>query len=95
MTARDILTETFSASLPEGSPLPFSQIVTARFDGKSSIVADLIMFDGLPAVARLNRWAMGWSLGYDTMQGGDISLDNGKWARVFPQQDLFAERIAS
>lgn len=83
LTAREIVQQTISSALPDGSPLPYANIGKAAFEGRNSIVASLTMFDGLPAVCRLNRWPLGWSLGYDSMPGGDISLENGSWARVY------------
>ncbi|ELT50235.1 hypothetical protein CN884_07395 [Ochrobactrum sp. 30A/1000/2015] len=81
-TARAIVEQTISAALPAGSPLPYASIGKAAFEGRNSIVASLTMFDGLPAVCRLKRWAFGWSKGWDSLPGGDISIENGAWARV-------------
>ncbi len=81
-TARTILEQTIASVLPEGSPLPYASIDKASFEGRNSIVASMTMFDGLAAVCRLNRWAFGWSLGYDSLPGGDISLENGVWERA-------------
>lgn len=81
-TAKAILVQTIASALPERSPLPYASIDKAGFEGRNSIVASLTMFDGLPAVCRLNRWAFGWSLGYESMPGGDIFLENGAWVRI-------------
>jgi len=81
-SAREIAVETLTASLPEGSPLMFKSIERAAFHGKHSIVAHLTMFDGRPAIARFNSWAMGWSIGWDDLPGGAASLEGGAWRRV-------------
>ena len=86
--AKDIVIQTNTASLPPGAPLPFDKIISARFDGANQIVASVVMFDGQRADMRLKRWAFGWSCGWDAMPGGDISLENGAWQRVF-RDDLF------
>jgi hypothetical protein len=84
MKALDIVMETAKATLPDGSPLPFVSVRHARFEppNKSQIVAEVEMFDGLPAKMRLRLWGLGWSLGWDEMAGGDCSLENGGWVRV-------------
>lgn len=82
VSARSIVERTIASALPEGSPLPYASIEKASFEGRNSIVASLTMFDGLPAVCRLNRWAFGWSLGYDSLPGGDMSLDGSSWKRI-------------
>ena len=79
--AFEIARDTLVNSLPPGVPPYFASIDTAAFDGKS-VVAALTMFDGQPAVARFRRWAYGWSLGWDSMPGGDVSFENGRWVRV-------------
>ena len=86
--AKDIVIHTNTASLPPGAPLPFGEIISARFDGANQIVASVVMFDGQRADMRLKRWEFGWSRGWDAMPGGDISLENGAWQRVF-RDDLF------
>lgn len=89
-----IINETMTACLPKGAPLSFSEIVFASFQGKNRIVAHVIMFDGLPAVLHLNRWAYGWSHGWDSMSGGDCYLDDGTWKRVSAQPDMFESEAA-
>ena len=80
--AENIVRETMAAALPPGSPMVFQSIEKATFETKRSIVAHLTMFDGQHAIARLNAWAMGWSIGWDEMPGGAASLENGAWRRV-------------
>lgn len=81
-SARTIVEQTIASALPEGSPLPYASIDKASFEGRNSIVASLTMFDGLPAVCRLNRWEFGWTLGYDSLPGGDMSVESGSWERI-------------
>lgn len=88
MTAKDIIIQINTDSLPTGAPLPFGKILSARFDGANQIVASVVMFDGQRADMRLKRWVFGWSRGWDAMPGGDISLENGVWQRIF-RDDLF------
>lgn len=82
--AMDIAKETLLASLPTDAPPMFQSIDRARFEGKHQIVAHVTMFDGLPAVARFKAWAFGWSIGWDVLQGGAASLEQGSWRRVEP-----------
>lgn len=78
--------------LPAGSPLSFTEIIDATFEGSKRIVAQVVMFDGLPATLHLNRWEHGWSHGWDSMPGGDCYLDDdGVWRRVNEQPDFFGE----
>ena len=88
MTAKDIVIQINTDSLPPGAPLPFCKILSARFVGANQIEASVVMFDGQRADMRLKRWAFGWSRGWDAMPGGDISLENGMWQRVI-RDDLF------
>ena len=76
-----IVEDVAKASLPDGAPLFFREVRSARFEGKNRVTADVIMFDGLPATIRLTRWAFGWSKGWDSMPGGDIYLEAGQWKR--------------
>lgn len=80
--AEQIVRDTMAAALPPGSPMIFRSIERAAFDGKRVIVTNLTMFDGRPAVARLKAWALGWSIGWDDMPGGDASLEDGAWRRI-------------
>lgn len=89
------ITETMMACLPDGAPLSFTQITDAAFEGKNRIIATVIMLDGIPAILHLNRWALGWSHGWDSMPGGDCYLDDGgMWKRVKSQPDLFETEAA-
>lgn len=86
----ETINQTMRDCLPQDAPLSFSKIVDARREGKNRIVADVVMFDGLPAVLHLNRWEHGWSHGWDSFPGGDCYLDDdGAWKRVNSQPDLF------
>lgn len=80
--AMSIAHDTMVAALPANTPPPYRSIDRARFTTKSKIVADVTMFDGLPAVAHFNRWPLGWSHGWEIMEGGDCSFENGEWTRV-------------
>lgn len=84
MKAIDIVQSVARSVLPPDAPLPFVEVKGARFHGKDNITANVIMFDGLPAVMHLSRWSLGWSYGWDSMPGGDISLEGGAWERVDP-----------
>jgi hypothetical protein len=84
------INETMRDCLPPGAPLSFTKITNAELQGSKCIVANVVMFDGLPAVLHLNRWELGWSHGWDSMPGGDCYLDeDGAWKRVTNQYDLF------
>lgn len=85
MKATDIVTAVSTAIIPPGAPLPFVEIKGARFEGPNKITADVVMFDGRPARMRLTKWAFGWSHGWDSIPGGDISLEAGGWERVEPE----------
>jgi hypothetical protein len=78
-----IIHDTMHSCLPEGAPLSFSDTVYASFTGKTTIIANVVMFDGQPATLHLKRWALGWSHGWDTLPGGACFLDDDNtWKRV-------------
>lgn len=84
------------AALPPGSPPSFREIAAARFTGSGRgrvAVADLVMFDGLPATAEV--FAGGKMLGHTVwghrwtkMAGGPCVLEDGRWQRVVPDLPL-------
>ena len=81
--AEQIARETMAAVLPPGSPMIFNSIERATFRGKNTIIVELTMFDGLPGIARLERWPLGWSIGWDEMPNRQAaSLEDGVWRRV-------------
>jgi hypothetical protein len=76
---------TIRGSMPDGAPLCVKEIRCAKFTGsgsKNEILAECVMFDGLPATMHLRRWKFGWVLGWQNMLGGDCSFERGVWARV-------------
>lgn len=89
LQATDIVMAASRAVLPEGSPLPFTEVKSAAFapPQKSQVVAEVVMFDGLPATMRLTKWRYGWSIGWDEMPGGDCSLEGEEWVRVARAQE--------
>lgn len=96
MNAIDVVSQTMRACTPPNAPLSFTKITRAAFRGKNCIVANVVMFDGLPATLRLNRWAYGWSHGWDDMPGGDCFLDDDDvWMRASPAPDLFSNAYAT
>lgn len=83
--ASEIVLQTMRACTPPDAPLSFSEVIRASFRTKNCIVANVVMFDGLPATLRLDRWAYGWSHGWNEMYGGACFLDDdGVWKRVEP-----------
>lgn len=80
-SAHDIAHVTMRDALPPGSPLP-GTITAARFVNKNEVTANVTLFDGLSGVAHFRQWSLGWSYGWDTLEGGDISLEGGEWTRV-------------
>jgi hypothetical protein len=80
--AIEIARRTMLDALPPKCPPHFRMITSARFIDKKTIVADLIMFDGMEATAHFRKWALGWSHGWDALPGGDISFEEGAWIRI-------------
>lgn len=79
--AEKIVRETLLGALPPEAQPSFMSIAHARYEGRDKIVATLTMFDAMPAVVHLNRWAFGWSHGWDWLPGGDISWEGDRWVR--------------
>jgi len=80
-TASEIVAETVRAATPD-APAIIREVTRAVFDGRRRIRAEVVLFDGLPAKLRLERWAHGWGFGWDEMPGGSCSLRGGQWRRV-------------
>lgn len=66
--------------LPPGIPPSFKKIVSARYVGRNKAVATLVMFDDLPSVVYLSRWAYGWSHRWE-LDWGAIFWRDGGWVR--------------
>lgn len=95
MSAADTVNEALRGCLPPGAPTSFASITSVETFGKGrnqSIVANLVMFDGLKAQVELSKWSMGWSHRYTYMEGGPCSFDGEKWCRE--DVDLFGELAA-
>lgn len=74
------------ACLPHGVPPSYTKIVQAVFVGRGKerrALADLIMFDGLPAKVMIRTTGLKPHK-FIEMPGGDVSFENGRWIRVDP-----------
>lgn len=82
-TAADIVCATVRAATPDAPPL-IRDVTRAVFTGRRPrmISAEVVLFDGLPAKLRLERWAQGWGFGWDEMPGGACLFHDGQWHRV-------------
>lgn len=80
-TASEIARDTVRAATPDAPPL-IREVMRAVFEGRRRIRAEVVLFDGLPAKLRLERWAHGWGFGWDEMPGGSCHLEDGQWRRV-------------
>lgn len=78
------------ASLPPNVPPSFTEVTTGHFIGlgrKRFAVANVIMFDGLPASVKCWRYdndegLHGWAHQWLELTGGNISWNGTKWERV-------------
>jgi hypothetical protein len=81
--ATDVIREVLMDVLPSGVPAQFARLVSARFTGKSRVTASLIMFDGKPAEVEAWKWRDdSWAHRWISLEGGDISWEDGEWRRV-------------
>jgi|GEM_PF-5523843 len=72
-------------SLPAGVPASFSEIVSARWEGRASrrvATASLIMFDGQPGMVEVRQVGPCTSHRFTDLPGGDCSYEGGRWVRV-------------
>lgn len=78
--------------LPAGVPPSFGRVVTAKFDGKSRVVAELEMVDGLRATVEAWQWSpKSWAHRWVEMDGGDLSWEDGAWQRIDRAQSTNGE----
>jgi hypothetical protein len=92
MSATETIEQVMLASIPDDAPLPWLAIVEAVFtrparkDGTGyECLADLTMFDGLPAEIHVGQRGADGSdtfLSWISLPGGDIEFVGGAWARV-------------
>lgn len=77
-TAADIVCATVRAATPDAPPL-IRDVTRAVFTGRRPrmISAEVVLFDGLPAKLRLERWAQGWGFGWD-----DMPFDFYEWLEM-------------
>ena len=71
--------------LPDGVPPSFSEIVSARWEGRAPrriAVASLTMFDGHPGVVEVRQVGPCTSHRFTDLPGGDCSYEGGRWVRV-------------
>lgn len=77
--------------LPEGVPPSFSEIVSARWEGRAPrriAVASLTMFDGQPGTVEVRQVGPCTSHRFTELPGGDCSFEGGQWVRVAaPERD--------
>lgn len=91
-SAADEIRRVLMEVLPAGVPPSFGRIVTAQFSGKSRVVAELEMFDGLRAEVEAWQWCPdAWAHRWVKLEGGDLSWENGAWHRVSEDQSEFTE----
>lgn len=78
--AEHLVRQVLMDCLPPGVPPSFKKIASARYIGKTKAVATLVMFDDLPSVVHLSRWAHGWSHRWE-LDWGAIFWRDGAWVR--------------
>src|SRR5690242_17620407 len=82
MTADQYAINGMQACLPEGCPLPFTTVESAKFIRKGVAVAQVKMFDGRTGTLQVSSVSYGsnysgWCLQWQELPGGDINW-NGK-----------------
>lgn len=85
MTASETVIAGMTAVLPPGMPLSFTSINRARFQGHGrnrKAIADVTMFDGLPARLAVWQWSLSWAHEWVALEGGDASFEEGRWIRI-------------
>lgn len=80
--AREIVQRTLADCLPPEVPASYKKIAAARFTGRNSIVATLVMFDDLPGIVHLTRWRYGWSHRWEWLPGQYLVWADGIWQRI-------------
>jgi len=81
MKAKEIVEKTIRDMTPPGVPMSHTRIVSARFESKHHIVGKLEMFDQQNATVDLKRWALGWSIRYSELPGGNVMWTGSRWKR--------------
>ena len=105
MKAASFVAERLQACLPPGVPPSYREIVSARYERSGAAraaIADLIMFDGLPARVQISTIGL-MPQRYTDLPGGDLSFEGGRWIRIDPvtlepfpaQGELFSPPSAS
>lgn len=82
--AESVVRKVLSDALPAGAPPSFRRIVeTRRLMSPNRVIAVLEMFDGLDAEVEVwQASSIIWAHRWNSMRGGDISYENGKWVRI-------------
>lgn len=80
--AEDTIRRVLMDVLPPNVPPSFRRVVRARFVGKTRILAELEMVDGLPSEIEAWQWPGGWAHRWVTLEGGDLSWEDGRWWRI-------------
>jgi hypothetical protein len=94
-SAADEIRRVLMDVLPEGVPPSFGRVVAARFSGKSRVVAELEMVDGLRAEVEAWQWCQdAWAHRWVKLEGGDLSWENGAWVRIPTEQPQAMEITA-
>ncbi len=85
-SATGIVRDHLASVLPPGTPPKYREIVSARFFGTGrsrQAIADLVLFDGLPATVRVFGWRRGMAGHcFIDLPGGDCSFEDGRWIRI-------------
>lgn len=86
MRAAEFVDTRLRACLPLGIPASYISITSASYVGRGKerrALADLIMFDGLPARVSVNTTGL-MPHRFTELPGGDVSFEGGRWIRIDP-----------
>lgn len=71
--------DAMTSCLPEDCPLPFSEVISAKFTGKQTVQAQVKLFDGPLGVLEvtqtlLGKIFVGWNLSRESLLGGNALI---------------------
>lgn len=81
MRAKQMVVDGMKECLPHGCPFPIT-VLSARFVGKNTVIAQVELFDVLPGTLEVSRRGGLLSLEWKELAGGAINWNGTCWERI-------------
>ncbi|MGG3884326.1 hypothetical protein [Brevibacillus panacihumi] len=94
--AKEWVVTALRSSIPEHIPLPFEEVLAARFLArkKKTAAASLLMIDGKKGVIEVSKWMDGlpdaWTYRWVELGGGALNWNGTEWERI--DEEVMFER---